>query len=238
MGQKVHPTSLRLGIIRQWESNWFTTKSYGEKLIEDYKIRKYIYTRLTQGAISQITIERMLKRVSLTIHTARAGVIIGKGGTEVDRLREELKKLIKKDVQINIHEVKRPELEAVLVAESIAQQLCARISFRRALKQAVASAMRVGAQGIKIKVSGRLGGAEMARSEEYKEGRVPLHTLRGNVDYALQEAFTVYGKIGVKVWIFKGEVYEKYSTLLFNRNEQKPTRKTISKSKSEETSIS
>ena len=214
MGQKVNPISLRLGIIRPWDSNWYAGKDFGSKLVEDFKLREYVHARLSQGAISRILIERMLKRVTLTIHTARAGVVIGKGGAEVERLREELKALTQKVVQINIFEIKRPELESGLVAESIAQQLRARISFRRAMKQAVASAMRVGAQGIKIKAAGRLGGSEMARTEEYKEGRVPLHTLRGNIDYALREAQTVYGKIGVKVWIFKGEVYEKFSEIL------------------------
>ena len=214
MGQKVNPTVMRLGIIRAWESNWYTDKRMGEKIVEDHRIRSYIRARMPQGGISRITIDRMLKHINLTIHTARAGVVIGKGGAEVDKIREELKKLTQKEVQINIYEVKRPELEALLVGESIAQQLRGRVSYRRAMKQAIASSMRVGAQGIKIRVSGRLGGAEIARSEEYKEGRIPLHTLRGNVDYALSEAQTVYGKIGVKVWIFKGEIYDTYGQLL------------------------
>ncbi len=209
MGQKVNPIGLRLGIIKGWESNWYGGKTFSDKLVEDHNIRKYILARIPKGGISKIIIERTLKRITLTIHTARPGVVIGKGGAEVDRLREELKKLTGKDVQINIFEIKRPELDSALVGESIAQQLKARISYRRAMKQAIASAMRVGAQGIKIKCSGRLGGAEMARTEQYKEGRIPLHTLRADIDYAISEAETVYGKIGIKVWIFKGEIYGK-----------------------------
>lgn len=209
MGQKVNPVGLRLGIIRGWDSNWFGGKDFSDKLIEDQRIRKYISARIPKGGISKIIIERTLKRITLTIHTARPGVVIGKGGSEVDKIKEELKKLTGKDVQINIFEIKRPELDAKLVGESVAQQLQARISYRRAMKQAIASAIRVGAQGIKIKVSGRLGGAEMARTEQYKEGRIPLHTLRADIDYAISEAQTVYGIIGIKVWIFKGEVYGK-----------------------------
>jgi small subunit ribosomal protein S3 len=209
MGQKVNPNGLRLGIIRGWDSNWYGGKTFSSKLIEDQNIRNYIEARIPKGGISKIVIERTLKRITLTIHTARPGVVIGKGGTEVDKIKEELKKITGKDVQINIYEIKRPELDARLVGESIAQQLQARISYRRAMKQAIASAMRVGAQGIKVKVSGRLGGAEMARREQYKEGRIPLHTLRADIDYAISEAQTVYGKIGIKVWIFKGEVFGK-----------------------------
>lgn len=209
MGQKVNPIGLRLGIIKGWDSAWYGGSTFSEKLIEDQQIRKYISARIPKGGISKIVIERTLKRITLTIHTARPGVVIGKGGAEVDKIKEELKKLTGKDVQINIFEIKRPELDAKLVGESIAQQLKARISYRRAMKQAIASAMRVGAQGIKIKVSGRLGGAEMARTEQYKEGRIPLHTLRADIDYAVSESNTVYGKIGIKVWIFKGEVYGK-----------------------------
>ncbi|MDN5205152.1 30S ribosomal protein S3 [Fulvivirgaceae bacterium BMA10] len=209
MGQKVNPIGLRLGIVKGWDSNWYGGKTFPDKLIEDQKIRKYVYARIPKGGISKIVIERTLKRITLTIHTARPGVVIGKGGAEVDKIKEELKKITGKDVQINIYEIKRPELDAKLVGESIAQQLKARISYRRAMKQAIASTMRVGAQGIKIKVSGRLGGAEMARSEQYKEGRIPLHTLRADIDYAVSEANTIYGKIGIKVWIFKGEVYGK-----------------------------
>ncbi len=209
MGQKVNPNGLRLGIIRGWDSNWYGGKTFASKLIEDQNIRNYVLARIPKGGISKIVIERTLKRITLTIHTARPGVVIGKGGTEVDKIKEELKKITGKDVQINIYEIKRPELDARLVGESIAQQLQARISYRRAMKQAIASAIRVGAQGIKVKVSGRLGGAEMARREQYKEGRIPLHTLRADIDYAISEAQTVYGKIGIKVWIFKGEVFGK-----------------------------
>jgi small subunit ribosomal protein S3 len=209
MGQKIHPVGLRLGIVRGWESSWYGGKEFADKLVEDEKIRKYVAARIPKGAIARVVIERTLKRVTLTIHTARPGIVIGKGGGEVDKIKEELKKVTGKDVQINIFEIKRPEIDAKLVGEAIAQQLQARISFRRAMKQAIQSAIRVGAQGIKVKVSGRLGGAEIARSEQYKEGRVPLHTLRADIDYAISEAQTVYGKIGIKVWIFKGEVYGK-----------------------------
>lgn len=209
MGQKVNPTGLRLGIVKGWDSNWYGGRTFSEKLIEDQKIRKYIDARIPKGGIAKVVIERTLKRITLTVHTSRPGVVIGKGGSEVDRIKEELKKITGKDVQINIFEIKRPELDAKLVGESIAQQLQARISYRRAMKQSIASAMRVGAQGIKVKVAGRLGGAEMARTEQYKEGRIPLHTLRADIDYAISEANTVYGKIGVKVWIFKGEIYGK-----------------------------
>lgn len=209
MGQKVNPVGLRLGIVKGWDSAWFGGKDFSDKIVEDHKIREYISARIPKGGISRVVIERTLKRITLTIHTARPGVVIGKGGSEVDKIKEELKKLTGKDLQINIFEIKRPELDAKLVGESIAQQLQARISYRRAMKQAIASAIRVGAQGIKIKVSGRLGGAEMARSEQYKEGRIPLHTLRADIDYAISEANTVYGKIGIKVWIFKGEVFGK-----------------------------
>ena len=209
MGQKVNPISLRLGIIKGWDSNWYGGKSFVDNIVEDHKIRKYLLARITKGGISKVVIERTLKRITLTIHTARPGVVIGKGGSEVDKLKEELKKITGKELQINIFEIKRPELDAVLVGESIAQQLKARISYRRAMKQAIASAMRVGALGIKIKCAGRLGGAEMARTEQYKEGAIPLHTLRADIDYAVSEAQTVYGKIGIKVWIFKGLVFGK-----------------------------
>ena len=209
MGQKINPVGFRLGIVRGWDSNWYGGKSFADKLVEDDKIRKYIAARIPKGAISKVIIERTLKRITLTINTARPGVVIGKGGQEVDKIKEELKKITGKDVQINIFEIKRPEIDAKLIGETIAQQLEARISFRRAMKQSIASAMRVGAQGIKLKLSGRLGGAEMARSEGYKEGRIPLHTLRADIDYAVSEALTVYGKIGIKVWVFRGEVYGK-----------------------------
>lgn len=209
MGQKVNPVGFRLGVVRGWDSSWYGGKDFSDKLVEDQEIRKYIDARIPKGGISKVIIERTIKRITITVHTARPGVVIGKGGQEVDRIKEELKKLTGKDVQINIFEIKRPELDAKLVGESIAQQLQARISYRRAMKQAIASAVRVGAQGIKVKCSGRLGGAEMARTEMYKDGRIPLHTLRADIDYAISEADTVYGKIGIKVWIFKGEVYGK-----------------------------
>ncbi|MCZ8355004.1 MAG: 30S ribosomal protein S3 [Cyclobacteriaceae bacterium] len=209
MGQKVNPVGLRLGIVRGWDSSWFGGKTLSDKLVEDQKIRKYVDARIPKGGISKVVIERTLKRITLTIHTARPGVVIGKGGQEVDKIKEELKKITGKDVQINIYEIKRPELDAKLVGEAIAQQIEARISYKRAMKQAIASAIRVGAEGIKVKVSGRLAGSDMARTEQYKEGRIPLHTLRADIDYAISEAQTVYGKIGIKVWIFKGEVYGK-----------------------------
>jgi len=209
MGQKANPIGLRLGIIKGWDSNWFGGTNYADKIVEDDKIRKYLKARLPKGSISKIIIERTLKLVTVTINTARPGIIIGKGGKEVDKLKEELKKLTKKEIQINIHEIKRPELDARLVADSIARQIEGRISFRRAAKMSMASTMRLGAEGIKIKVAGRLGGAEMARTEGYKEGRTPLHTLRADIDYATAEAHTSYGRIGVKVWICRGEVFGK-----------------------------
>lgn len=209
MGQKTNPIGNRLGIIRGWDSNWYGGNNYADKLAEDEKIRNYLMARLAKGGVSRIIIERTLKLITVTINTARPGIVIGKGGTEVDKIKEELKKLTKKDVQINIFEIKRPELDAALVAESIARQLEARISFRRAVKTAVASTMRMGADGIKVMVAGRLGGAEMARTEQYKEGRIPLHTFRADIDFSIAEAQTTYGKIGVKVWICKGEVYGK-----------------------------
>lgn len=209
MGQKTNPILNRVGFIRGWDSNWFNEKSYAEGILEDYKIRKYLKARLPKGTISRIIIERTLKLVTVTINTSRPGMIIGKGGKEVDKLKEELKKLTGKDIQINIFEIKRPELDAPLVADSIARQIEGRISYKRAAKMAVASAMRMGAEGIKIKISGRLAGVEMARSEMFKEGRTPLHTFRADVDYHVDEALTTYGLIGVKVWICKGEVYGK-----------------------------
>ncbi len=209
MGQKTNPIGNRLGFIQGWESNWYGGRNYKDNIIEDDKIRKYLQARLTKASISKIIIERTLKLVTVTINTARPGVIIGKGGQEVDKLKEELKKLTKKDIQINIFEIKRPELDARLVADSIARQLEARISFRRAIKMSIASTMRMGAEGIKVKISGRLNGAEMARSEMYKDGRTPLHTFRADIDYALAEAQTTYGKLGIKVWICKGEVFGK-----------------------------
>lgn len=209
MGQKANPIGNRLGIIRGWDSNWYGGNKYADKLVEDEKIRKYLSARIAKGGVSKVVIERTLKRITVTIHTARPGIVIGKGGSEVDKIKEELKKLTKKDVQINIFEIKRPELDAKLVADGIAKQLEARISFRRAMKTSIAATMRMGAEGIKIMCSGRLGGAEMARSEQYKDGRIPLHTFRADIDYALGEALTTYGKIGIKVWICKGEVYGK-----------------------------
>lgn len=209
MGQKVNPISNRLGIIRGWDSNWYGGKKYGDTLLEDSKIRKYLRTRLAKASVSRIIIERTLKMVTVTICTARPGMIIGKGGKDVDALKEELKKITDKDVQINIHEVKRPELDAELVAASVARQIENKVAYRRAVKMAIASTMRIGAEGIKIQVSGRLNGAEMSRSEMFKEGRTPLHTLRADIDYALVEALTKVGIIGIKVWICKGEVYGK-----------------------------
>jgi len=209
MGQKTNPIGNRLGIIRGWDSSWFGGKNYEPKLIEDDKIRKYLHARLSKAGISKIFIERTLKLVTVTIYTARPGIIIGKGGAEVDKLKEELKKITDKEVQINISEIKRPELDAVIVASTIARQIEGRISFRRAIKTAIASTMRMNAEGIKVQISGRLGGAEMARTEIYKEGRIPLHTLRADIDYAKDEAHTTYGRIGIKVWICKGEVYGK-----------------------------
>ena len=209
MGQKTNPIGNRLGIIRGWESNWYGGNDYGDKIAEDSKIRKYVHARLSKASVSRVIIERTLKLVTITITTARPGIIIGKGGQEVDKLKEELKKITGKEVQINIFEIKRPELDAKLVAASIARQIENRISYRRAIKMAIASTIRMNAEGIKVQISGRLNGAEMARSESYKEGRIPLSTFRADIDYALEESNTTYGKIGVKVWIMKGEVYGK-----------------------------
>ena len=209
MGQKTNPIGNRLGYIHGWESNWFGGNNYREKIVEDDKIRKYLYARLNRASVSKIIIERTLKLITVTVNTARPGVIIGKGGQEVDKLKGELKKLTKKEIQINIFEIKRPELDAKLVADGIARQIEGRISFRRAIKMAIASTMRMGAEGIKVKISGRLNGAEMARSELYKDGRTPLHTFRADIDYCISEAHTTYGRIGIKVWICKGEVFGK-----------------------------
>jgi small subunit ribosomal protein S3 len=209
MGQKVNPISNRLGIIKGWDSNWYGGKNYADKLVEDERIRNYLNARLAKASISKIIIERTLKLITVTVNTARPGIIIGKGGQEVDKLKEELKKITSKEVQINIFEVKRPELDATIVANNIARQLEGRISYRRAIKMSIASTMRMGAEGIKVLISGRLGGAEMARSEMYKEGRTPLHTLRADIEYALGEANTKVGVIGIKVWICKGELYGK-----------------------------
>lgn len=221
MGQKTNPIGLRLGIIKGWDSNWYGGKNFSEKLIEDDKIRKYLLARLSKAGVSKIMIERTLKLVTVTIHTARPGIIIGKGGQEVDKLKEELKKLTGKEIQINISEIKRPELDANLVANNIARQIEGRISFRRAIKTSVASTMRIGAEGIKVLISGRLGGAEMARNEMYKEGRTPLHTLRADIDYAHAEAHTTYGRIGIKVWICKGEIFEKIDLVPMTGSEKK-----------------
>jgi small subunit ribosomal protein S3 len=211
MGQKANPIGNRLGIIRGWESNWYgNKKDFAQKLIEDNKIRTYLNARINKGGISKIVIERTLGKLIITIHTSKPGIIIGKGGNEVDRIKEELKKLTgKEDVQINILEIRRPELDAMIVGDTIARQIENRINFKRATKMAIASALRMGAEGIKVKLSGRLGGAEIARSEEFKQGRTPLHTFRMDIDYANVFAQTVYGKIGIKVWICKGEVLQK-----------------------------
>ena len=209
MGQKTNPIGNRLGIIRGWESNWYGGNDYGDKLAEDDKIRKYIFVRLVKASVSRVIIERTLKLVTITITTARPGIIIGKGGQEVDKLKEELRKLTGKDIQLNIIEIKRPELDAQLVAASIARQIENRISYKRAIKMAIAATIRMNAEGIKIQISGRLNGAEMARNEHYKEGRIPLSTFRADIDYALAEAHTTYGRLGIKVWIMKGEVYGK-----------------------------
>ena len=209
MGQKVNPISNRLGVIRGWDSNWYGGKKYGDTLLEDSKLRKYLNVRLAKASVSKIVIERTLKLITITVCTSRPGLIIGKGGSEVDKLKEELKKITDKDVQINIFEVKRPELDAQIVASNIAHQIEGKTAYRRAVKQAIMNTMRAGAEGIKIQVSGRLNGAEMARSEMFKEGRTPLHTLRADIDYALVEAHTKVGVVGVKVWICRGEVYGK-----------------------------
>ncbi len=209
MGQKVNPISNRLGIIRGWDSNWFGGKSFGDNLVEDQKIRKYLHKRLEKAQVSRIVIERTLKLVTITICTARPGIVIGKGGQDVDKLKEELKKLYKKDIQINIFEVKRPELDAKIVGENIAGQIEHLMAYRRAIKMAVQNTMRAGAEGIKVQISGRLNGAEIARKEMFKEGRTPLHTFRADIDYWQTEALTKVGLLGIKVWIMRGEVYGK-----------------------------
>lgn len=209
MGQKVNPISNRLGIIRGWESNWFGGKNFGDNLVEDTKIRKYLNERLAKASVSRIVIERTLKLVTITICTARPGLVIGKGGQDVDKLKEELKKLYDKEIQINIFEVKKPELDASIVANNIARQVEGKIAYRRAIKMAVANTMRAGAEGIKVQITGRLNGAEMARKEMYKEGRTPLHTFRADIDYCQAEALTKVGLLGIKVWICRGEIYGK-----------------------------
>lgn len=209
MGQKVNPISNRLGIIRGWDSNWYGGKSFGGNIVEDSKIRKYLETRLAKASVSRIVIERTPKRVTVTVCTSRPGLIIGKGGAEVDKLKEELRKVTDKDVQINIFEVRKPDLDATIVGRSIARQVEGKIAYRRAIKMAIANAMRMGAEGIKVQIGGRLNGAEIARSEMYKEGRTPLHTFRADIDYCQTEALTKVGLLGIKVWICRGEVYGK-----------------------------
>ena len=209
MGQKVNPISNRLGIVRGWDSNWFGGKNFGDNLVEDQKIRKYLNERLAKASVSKIVIERTLKLVTITICTARPGIVIGKGGQDVDKLKEELKKLYDKEIQINIFEVKKPELDANIVATNIARQVEGKIAYRRAIKMAVANTMRAGAEGIKVQITGRLNGAEMARKEMYKGGRTPLHTFRADIDYCHTEALTKVGLLGIKVWICRGEVYGK-----------------------------
>jgi small subunit ribosomal protein S3 len=222
VGQKVHPKGLRIGIIRNWDSNWYANKNYTDLLHEDIKIRKYIKKRLFQAGISSIQIERAANRLKISIHTAKPGIVIGRGGTEVESLRKQLEQMTDKKVSVNIIEIKKPELDAQLVAEAIAAQLVKRIAFRRAMKQSVSRTMRIGALGIKISCSGRLAGAEIARTEWYSEGKVPLHTLRADIDYGFAEADTTYGKIGVKVWIYKGEVLPEIRT----RKEENPNAST------------
>ena len=209
MGQKVNPISNRLGVIRGWDSNWFGGKNFGDNLVEDQKIRKYLNERLAKASVSRIIIERTLKLVTITICTARPGIVIGKGGQDVDKLKEELKNIFKEEIQINIFEVKKPELDANIVANNIARQVEGKIAYRRAIKMAVANTMRAGAEGIKVQITGRLNGAEMARKEMFKEGRTPLHTFRADIDYCQAEALTKVGLLGIKVWICRGEVYGK-----------------------------
>jgi small subunit ribosomal protein S3 len=209
LGQKTHPIGFRLGIIRDWDAHWFDDKNFAEKLQEDIMIQNYLKTRLKRSGVSRIIIDRKTRQIEIKVHTSRPGMVIGKGGKDIDELQAELKHLTKKEVKIEVVEIKRPELDAYLVAEAIATQIENRVSYRRAMKAAVTAAMRMGAQGIKVMCSGRLAGAEIARSEWYLEGRVPLHTIRADIDFAIAEALTIYGKIGVKVWIFKGEVLGK-----------------------------
>lgn len=212
MGQKTHPVGFRVGVIRGWDSNWYENKSYAVKLKEDDKLRTYVRSRLKKAGISRIVIDRTSKNIILTIHTSRPGVVIGKSGKEITQLEEELKRVTSKDVKVQISEIKRPELDAYLVAENIASQLAGRVSFRRAMKTSITAAMRMGAEGIRIMCAGRLGGAEMARTEQYKDGRIPLHTIRADIDYANGRAETIYGSIGIKVWICRGEILGKRVT--------------------------
>ncbi|MBN2664178.1 MAG: 30S ribosomal protein S3 [Bacteroidales bacterium] len=229
MGQKVNPISNRLGFIRGWDSNWFGGDNYADNLVEDDKIRKYLNVRLAKANLSRIIIERTVKLITVTINTARPGIIIGKGGKDVDKLKEELKKITSdKEVQVNILEVKRPELDALIVANSVARQIEGRVAYRRAVKNSISTTMRMGALGIKVQVSGRLNGVEMARTETYKEGRTPLHTFRANIDYAWVEAHTKVGRLGVKVWIFKGEIYGR-PDLAPNVNKKLKQKKTTTK---------
>jgi small subunit ribosomal protein S3 len=207
LGQKTNPIGFRLGINKTWKSLWFDERHFAKKLSEDMMLRQYVQNRLNNAGISLVEIKRTPKRITLTIHTARPGIVIGKKGTEVDKLKEELQRLTSQEVQLNIHEIKRPELDAALVADNVARQLESKVSFRRAMKRAITSTMRMGAEGVRIRCAGRLGGAEMARTEQYKEGRIPLHTLRADIDYARATAMTTYGTIGVKVWICKGELF-------------------------------
>lgn len=225
MGQKVNPISNRLGIIRGWDSNWFGGKDFGDNLVEDQKIRQYLNKRLEKASVSRIVIERTLKLVTITICTARPGIVIGKGGADVDKLREELKNLFKKEIQINIYEVKKPDLDATIVGNNIARQLEGKIAYRRAAKMAIQNAIRSGAEGIKIQISGRLNGAEMRRKEMFKEGRTPLHTFRADIDYCQCEALTKVGLLGVKVWICRGEIYNKVD-LAPNFAQEKESRRT------------
>ena len=212
MGQKTNPIGFRVGIIRGWDSNWYENKTYSHKLKEDDKLRAYVRSRLKKAGISRIVIDRTSKNIIITIHTSRPGVVIGKSGKEITQLEEELKQISKKDVKVQISEIKRPELDAYLVSENIASQIEGRVSFRRAMKTSITAAMRMGAEGIRIMCSGRLGGAEMARTEQYKEGRIPLHTIRADIDYAQGRAETIYGSIGIKVWICRGEILGKRVT--------------------------
>ena len=221
MGQKVNPNGLRLGINKTWSSRWYAKSNYAKLLHEDLDIKEYVNKKLSSASISKIVIERAAKKLRLTIYSSKPGIIIGKGGQEVETLKEEIKKLTGKEIQINIFEVKRPDLEATLVANNIARQVEGRISYKRATKMAIASTMRMGAEGIKVKISGRLNGAEMARSEMFKDGRTPLHTFRADIDYALGEALTQYGLIGIKVWICRGEVYGKRDLMLHFKSPKK-----------------
>ena len=222
MGQKINPTGLRIGVIKDWESRWYAKKAdFGDTLVEDYELREYLLETLAPAGVPKVEIERTAKRVRINIHVAKPGMVIGRGGAEIEKLKATLEKKLKKDVSLNIIEIKVPDVNSTLVAESIALQLEKRISYRRALKQAIGRAMKLGAKGIKIQVSGRIGGAEIARSETYKEGTIPLQTIRADIDYGFAEAKTTYGRIGVKVWIYTGEVLQVSN----NENRQKPVRR-------------